>query len=70
MGDAADDLFDSFEDFDLDGDRIEEGIICSRCGESELEWDHDGNKWCLINQSGERHVCGRATAADGFERIV
>ena len=70
MGDMADDLFDQYSDFDLDGDRTEEFVTCNRCGETELLWAGSNQEgWRLVNGDDKRHLCHLTQAADGFERI-
>jgi hypothetical protein len=69
MGDAADDLFDQHEDFDLDGDEIDITKCCDRCGAVDLHWQETKSGWRLFNERGDPHDCQTATF-DGFERII
>lgn len=71
MGDAADDLFDRYVDFDLDGDEIEPELkTCNRCGATGLHWDDPSGKWLLFNRQLQLHRCESADPTLGFERIV
>jgi hypothetical protein len=67
MGDAADDLFDAYDDFDLDGDEIDDTKTCDRCEASGLHWSDEGDGWRLMEPTGERHRC--LPSIDDFESI-
>lgn len=36
--------------------------VCKRCGEKELVWEKDGERWRLFTIGGKAHVCPKATA--------
>lgn len=72
---TGDDLFDSYDDFDGDGERIDEPaeVVCNRCGEIDLHWVEGpapgGSRvlvWHLFDAEGNQHICH---ALEGFERI-
>jgi hypothetical protein len=67
MGDAADDLFDSYAD--AHDDEFDEGIECNRCCATGLHWGETDDRWSLHEENGDRHDCRLTEAAEGFERI-
>lgn len=71
MGKIADDLFDRYDDFDLDGDEVAQGIVCQQCDTDGLHWEDIGGEgygeqvWRLFDAEGHQHMCH---ALEGFER--
>lgn len=56
-----------FDEWDGDGPSID--VECRRCGRAGLAWEHDGERWVLLDHRGEIHRCdpkrlAKSVAAD------
>ena len=66
MGDMAD-LYDELVDRAFHGDE-DDGEICNRCGQTDLEWVKTGVRWRLF-EDGKPHICRQIDVSDDFEDL-
>lgn len=59
------------EDWIPDGE-APDGVptTCKRCGASNLDWVHTGERWRLVDGRGRFHVCKQYDAADDFGTLA
>lgn len=50
------DLISTFH-IDVDVDEFENELVCNRCGEDGLHWEHRQGKWKLFDEYGREHEC-------------
>lgn len=41
---------------------VDDSVECRYCGETGLEWSHEGGRWRLVDCDGELHACPRRPA--------
>lgn len=63
-------MYNPYEELDPHeycGDVDHSSITCNRCGEEDLHWEHDGDRYLLYDEDGDRHVCEPST--EGFTQL-
>lgn len=66
-------LDDDIDNWTGDDDPPNCEIECRRCGKAGLWWEHDGERWLLLDHHGEIHRCDPARlaklAAADFDKL-
>lgn len=67
-------LFDDYEPNPFDDDDAPRGTTCHFCGKEGLTWEHDGDKWVLLEANSRIHKCSDKAlvnaALDDFEDLT
>lgn len=57
--------------YDFDPDDNCDDVECKHCGEGELYWIKENDRWVLVDADEKKHVCPRKGAAPSeFEDLT